>query len=220
MMGDPMASSVFKPRYTPLVYALVVLYAAPWLYSLPNAVVGRSTADWRLFWLLAGTVWALAGLLHMKGALVKRIAFGRELTIEMTLQRPYSVSASEPVRIYGETVLFSGHVVLTRYLANAGDLFAHITSRADKGRLNLVYEERGRKDAGWSVEKNLLVLVAFALYMMGMLALRLRPVRLIGPATDALLLGLAILLPVLLAVKLFRLVRERALRSEEAPKWT
>lgn len=219
-MGDPMETAVFKPKYTPLVFVLIVLYAAPWLYSLPHAIYSRSSADWKIFWLLAGTVWVLAGLLHMKSALVKRISFSREISIEMMLQRPFDINSSDAVRIYGETMVFSGHIVMTRYLANAADLLRLVASRADKGRLNLVYEEHGRRDAGWSVEKNLLFLIVFSLYMMAMLFIRLRPFHLIGLATDALLFGWAILLPVLLAVKLFRLIREKAVRREEEPKWT
>lgn len=212
-----METVVFKPRYAPLVYVFIVLYSAPWLFSVPNALLGTSIADWKIFWLLAGTVWALAGLLHMKSMLVKKITIHNEVSVEMVLQRPFSHCTADTVRIYGDTVVFSGHIVPTRYLSNAEDLLHQINALADRGKLNLLYEEHGRNDAGWSVEKNLFFLIGFSLYMMAMLALRLRPFLLIGPATDAFLLGWAFLLPILLGIKLFRWVRERLVRHVATP---
>ena len=215
-----METAVFKPRYTLLVYILFMLYSAPWLFSVPNALFGNSVADWKIFWLLAGTVWALAGLLHMQSALIKRIALHKDVIVEMALQRPIIHSNADPIFVYGDTISFSGHIVPMRYISNAAELLHQINSLADRGRLDLTYEEHGRNDAGWSVEKNLFVLIGFSLYMMAMLTLRFRPFQLIGPATDAFLLGWAFLLPVLLGVKLVRWVRGRMMRRVAAPKWT
>lgn len=218
-MGDWMETTVFKPKYTLLVYVLFVLYSAPWLFSVPNALFGGSIADWKIFWLMAGTVWALAGLLHMQSALVRRITFNKDITIEMVLQRPFIHLYDGLTHISGDIIVFSGHIIPTRYLSNADKLLHQIKTLADCEKLNLTYEEHGRKDAGWSVEKNLFFLIGFSLYMMAMLALRVRPFLLIGPATDAFLLGWAIMLPVLLGVKLVRWVRERMFRHDAEPKW-
>jgi hypothetical protein len=215
-----MEQRVFKPRYTIVLWAFVLLYAAPWLFSLPNAAFGKSSADWKLFWLLSGTVWILAGLLHMRGVLLKKIILDKEITVEMYLQEPASQSFRHAVRIRGDLALFRGQAVQMQYLSNAAQLMQAFVSRAGAGRMDLVYEEGAGRGGAWTKEKNLLCLIVFALYMMAMLALRLRPLRLVGPATDAFLFGWALMLPVLLAVKVVNVVRDRTrIRENEAAKW-
>lgn len=213
-----MEPRTFKPKYATFVWALVVLYAAPWLFSLPNAFLGRSGLDWKLFWLLSGTVWAIAGLLHLKGVFLKKITFTREIEIEMILQKPVSQSSTGTVRIYGDTVVFKEQIVLVQYLANAKELMQILTERSNKGKLTLAYEEHGLNDVGWSVEKNLFFLIGFAVYIVVMFALHMRPMHIVGFATDTLLFGWALLLSVLLIMKLAKWVKER-MRRTETPKW-
>jgi hypothetical protein len=211
---------LFKPRYTRVLWVLILLYAGPWLFSLPNAVFGNSPADWKLFWLLSGTVWMLAGLLHMRSVLLKRIVFEKEICIEMFLQERTRQGYRHPVRIRGDLAHFKGQAVQMRYFANTAELMQVFVSLAAEGRLEMVYEPDGRKGAEWTREKNLLCLIVFALYMMVMLALRLQPLHLVGLATDAFLFGWAMMLPVLMVIKVIRITKERArLREQDAAKW-
>ena len=77
-----------------------------------------------------------------------------------------------------------------------------------------------RRRGGWSAKKNLACLIVFALYITAMFALRLRPLHLICPATDAFLLGWAALLPVLLAIKIIKATKgRRRWEKEEKEKW-
>jgi hypothetical protein len=176
--------------------------------------------DWKLFWLFSGTVWLLAGLLHMRSVLLKRIVFERDISVEMCLQEGSRQSYRHTVRIRGDIALFMGQAVQMRYFANASQLMQILVSLAAEGRLEMIYEQDGGKAAEWTKGKNLLCLIVFAVYMMAMLALRVRPLHLIGLATDAFLLGWAMMLPVLLGIKIFRTIRERArLREQDAAKW-
>lgn len=211
---------IFKPKYNLLLWVLMLVYSAPFLFGVANAAVGASGLDWKLFWLLSGTVWMLAGLMQMKAALLKRIVFEKQIVIEMVLQKEAVQSYSEPVHIFGDVAAFRAQRVQLRYLANAGDLMQIFVSFAGMGKMDLVYEDGGWRAGGWSTERNLACLIVFSLYMMAMLYLRADPLALIGPATDAFLLGWAAMLPVLIVVKLMQVLRERGRwEKEEKGKW-
>jgi uncharacterized membrane protein len=211
---------IFKPKYSPLLWVLMLVYSAPFLFSIPNAAIGASGLDWKLFWLSSGTVWLLAGLIQMKAALLKRIVFEKQIIIEMYLQEETVQTYREPVHIFGDVAAFRGQRVHLRYLANAAELMQIFVSFAGMGKMDLVYEEGSWKAGGWSTEKNLGCLIVFAVYMMAMLYLRVDPLELIGPATDAFLLGWAAMLPVLGAVKLVQVLRDRSRwEKEEKEKW-
>lgn len=210
-----MGTKVFRAKYTLVLKALVILYAAPWLFSIPNALIGRSGGDWKLFWLLAGSVWAVSGILHMRCLLVSRVTLGAAVTVEAPLLKPAEIESGSTVQIYGDLVRFKGRDVSTQYLANGRELVRMLEEHARHGRIHLVYEQHDHRGASWTTAKNLAFLMAFALYMLIVVALRLRPLNLVGLATDAFLLGWAALLPVLLAVRLASWVRARLHHKQE-----
>jgi hypothetical protein len=215
-----MKPKIFKPRYAPVLWAVLLMYAGPWLVGMLHAALSRSTDDWKLFWALSGTLWMLAGLLQMREALLKRIVFAETIVVEMYLRRSAEQSYASPVHIVGDAAVFRTQRVQLRYMANAAELMQEFVTLAGMEKMDLVYEENGRKTGDWSTEKNLACLIAFALYMMAMTGLRLHPLKLIGPATDAMLLGWAVMLPVLLVWKVVRLFRERLrMEKEEKARW-
>ena len=206
--------TVFRPKYSVLTWALLAMYTAPWLVAVCFAATGSYyVLDWRIFWLFSSTVWLCAGLLHLKTALLRRVILdGGDVTVEMALQKPVTQQAEDPVLVVADVVLFERQAVYLRYLANGSELMQLLVEAAGQGNLNLIYEERDDRPP-WTVEKTLLCLIVFAVYMMAALKLKIRPFDLIGPATDAMLLGWAAMLPVLLIVKITQVIKVR-LRNE------
>lgn len=210
-----MQPKTFRPRYSLLTWSLLCLYAAPFVLGASNAFAGWTGRDWKLFLLLSGAAWLGAGLLHLRGALLKRIRFSDTITVEMWLQRPARQAATLGVRAFGSLVRFEGRDVYLQYLANAGELMHLFVMYAGRGELNLVYDREQEKAPGWTAGRSLVCLAAFVLYMALALCLGFRPFRLIGPATDALLPVLVAFGAVLVGVSLFKKARGKKMEAPD-----
>jgi hypothetical protein len=211
-----MQPKTFKPRYSLLTWSLLLFYCAPWLLGVANALAGWTGGDLRLFTLLAGAAWFVAGLLHLKGALLRRILFSKTIIVEMYLQRPAAQAASLGVHVFGNLVRFECRDVHLQYLANAGELMHLFVFYAGRNEMNLVYDSVEEKAPGWTVGKSLLCLAAFAVYMAACLLLGFRPVALVGPATDALLPALLVGAAAGLIIRVAYTLKARVKKREAA----